>query len=256
MNYPIIQVYEIQNPREAEEMVELGVDHIGSVILSEKEWQIPAIREVVKTAQSGGVKSSIIPLFNNIDSVCQLLEYYMPDIIHFCELLVPGEAGKEAREKLVHLQYEIHRRYPAVLIMRSIPIPEDGEKTDFSFLELAAEFESVSDFFLTDTLLVSDENLSSLQPVSGFVGITGKTCDWDMARMLVQESFLPVILAGGLSPENVREAVSSVRPYGVDTCTATNMRDEKGNTIRFRKDIHRVKAFIQETRSISNKKNS
>lgn len=251
MNYPIIQVYEIQDPHEAEEMVALGVEHVGSVILSEEEWRLPAVRDVVRTVQGGGAKSSIITLFNNLDTVCSALDYYMPDILHFCELLVPGEEGSEARDALIHLQYEIRRRYPAVSLMRSIPIPESGVRSDFPFLEIAAEFESVSDFFLTDTLLVSGDSLSGQQPVSGFVGITGRTCDWDMAGMLVKESFLPVILAGGLSPENVRDAIEAVRPYGVDTCTATNMRDESGKPVRFKKDIGRMKAFIQEVRGIA-----
>ncbi len=246
MNYPIIQVYEIQDPREAEEIIALGVDHVGSVILSDVEWQIPAIREVVKIVQAGGAKSSIISLFNDPDSVFRVLDYYMPDIMHFCEFLVADETGKETRERLMQLQFEIRRRYPAVSIMRSIPVPESGAQNDFSFLELAAEFESLSDFFLTDTFLSAHESASRWQPVAGFVGITGRTCDWNMARKLVQESYLPVILAGGLSPENVREAIETVRPYGVDTCTATNARDSDGKPIRFKKDLIRVKAFIHE----------
>ncbi len=248
MKNPIIQVYEIQDPREAEEMVALGVDHVGSVIISPEDWRIPAIRDVVTIVQGSGAKSSIITLFSDCDAVCRVLDYYMPDIIHFCELLVAGEEGKEAREELLRLQYEIRRRYPAISIMRSIPIPEHGSSWDFPFLDIAHEFEPLTDFFLTDTLLVTSEGASGTQPVSGFVGITGKTCDWQMAKMLVQESFLPVIIAGGLSPENVRQAVDTVRPYGVDTCTATNMRDENGKLIRFRKDIGRLKAFIREIR--------
>ncbi len=250
MKNPIIQVYEIQDPREAEEMVALGVEHIGSVIISKDSWCIPGIRDVVKVVQGAGAKSSIITLFNDCDAICRVLDCYMPDIIHFCELLVAGEAGKEAREALLRLQYEVRRRYPAISIMRSIPIPENGSSMDFPFLEIAHEFEPLTDFFLTDTLLSDAHGGFDVQPVLGFVGITGRTCDWDMAKMLVQESFLPVILAGGLSPENVRQAVATVRPYGVDTCTATNMRDENGNPIRFRKDIERMKAFIHEVRGI------
>ena len=63
---------------------------------------------------------------------------------------------------------------------------------------------------------------SNDQPVEGFVGITGKTCDWIAARRLVESSRIPVILAGGLSPENVYEGILAIRPAGVDSCTLTN----------------------------------
>lgn len=47
-------------------------------------------------------------------------------------------------------------------------------------------------------------------------GGTGTTVDFDFAKMIVDETPFPVILAGGLNPENVAEAVRYVRPYGVD----------------------------------------
>jgi phosphoribosylanthranilate isomerase len=57
-----------------------------------------------------------------------------------------------------------------------------------------------------------------------------------------------VILAGGLSPENVYGAVKAVQPFGVDSCTGTNQVDRRGKGIRFKKDPARVKAFVQEVR--------
>ncbi len=47
-------------------------------------------------------------------------------------------------------------------------------------------------------------------------GGTGNTVDWLAARAFVQSSPLPVILAGGLNPDNVGSAIRAVRPYGVD----------------------------------------
>ena len=52
---------------------------------------------------------------------------------------------------------------------------------------------------------------------------------------------VPVILAGGLSPENVRDAIRAVRPWGVDSLTHTNRPLPDGG---FRKDIDRVAAFV------------
>ena len=104
----------------------------------------------------------------------------------------------------------------------------------------------MSDWFLTDTLLVLGEE----QPVAGHVGITGKVCDWEVARDLVIQSPIPVILAGGLSPENVAEGVCLTAPAGVDTCTATNLLDDSGKPIRFRKDPEKVRRFVAACRRV------
>ena len=72
------------------------------------------------------------------------------------------------------------------------------------------------------------------------------TCDWDVAARLVAGVRIPVVLAGGISPENVAEGIRRVRPFGVDSCTCTNAVDENGRCIRFRKDPERVKALVAE----------
>jgi phosphoribosylanthranilate isomerase len=51
------------------------------------------------------------------------------------------------------------------------------------------------------------------------LGGTGKTHDWSISRRIVDEVDCPVLLAGGLKPENISEAIETVRPYGIDLCT-------------------------------------
>jgi len=57
-----------------------------------------------------------------------------------------------------------------------------------------------------------------------------------------------VILAGGISPENVFDAIGRVKPAGIDSCTQTNTRDHGGRPIRFRKDFDRVSRLLDEVR--------
>ncbi len=58
--------------------------------------------------------------------------------------------------------------------------------------------------------------LDSYDSASGKVGGTGKTHNWQISARIVSAAARPVILAGGLTPENVVEAVRTVRPYAVD----------------------------------------
>ena len=245
----IIQIYEVQTPVEAQSLIDLGVDHIGSVLVSETQWMVPELKETLDFVRSSPAKSSLIPLFNEVDSVVRALEYYRPDIIHFCEALTDQSEVKNFCRRLIELQQEVKMRFPDVGIMRSIPIAETGAVNSIPILELAAWFEPYSDFFLTDTLLVDGAGTDSgNQPVQGFVGITGKTCNWDTARRLVSSSRIPVILAGGISPANVADGIAQVKPAGVDSCTMTNAIDENGRPIRFRKDLRKVQLLVDAVR--------
>lgn len=51
------------------------------------------------------------------------------------------------------------------------------------------------------------------------LGGTGRTHNWALSRRIVESVEVPVFLAGGLKPENVREAVESVQPFGLDLCS-------------------------------------
>ena len=62
-----------------------------------------------------------------------------------------------------------------------------------------------------------------------------------MEKIIIQ---IPVILAGGISPHNVADAIRTVKPAGIDSCTLTNPTDEKGNPVRFKKDLTKVKALV------------
>jgi len=73
-------------------------------------------------------------------------------------------------------------------------------------------------------------------------GGTGKTCDWNVARAFVERVKTPVILAGGLTPENVAGAIRQVRPWGVDV--SSGVEEKPG-----RKDMGQVKEFIARCRS-------
>ncbi|HIJ57675.1 MAG TPA: hypothetical protein HPQ03_16340 [Deltaproteobacteria bacterium] len=245
----IIQIYEIQTPSEAESMLELGVDHIGSVLTSEADWKKSNIKDTVALVNSGSGRSSLIPLFSEPNSVFSVLDYYGPHIVHFCEALTSETPENGHLDDLIRLQEDVKKKFSEVKIMRSIPITVTGAGSVIDSMSLARKFEPVTDLFLTDTLLVGGGDPSSGdQPVQGYVGITGKTCNWDIAAALVQSSRIPVILAGGISPDNVSEGIMKVQPFGVDSCTQTNAADHTGNPIRFKKDREKVKQLVEAVR--------
>jgi phosphoribosylanthranilate isomerase len=247
----VVQIYEIQTPAEAEAVVALGVDHVGSVILSEAGWKNDILRQTLALVAASPAKSSLIPLFHTPDTVMRALDYYRPDMVHFCDAVGNAQAGDGALARMIDLQELIRQRFPQLAVMRSIPIGPPGHADVVHTVELGRRFAPISDWLLTDTLLVGPSaGDEAPQPVNGFIGITGKTCDWAMARKLVESVDVPVILAGGISAENVAAGVRQVAPAGVDSCTLTNATDERKRSIRFRKDPQKVAALVQIVRRL------
>ncbi len=96
---------------------------------------------------------------------------------------------------------------------------------DENSLENSKRYSRVADAILLDTR------------VRGLSGGTGKTHDWDISRKIVESIRKPVILAGGLNPGNLKEAIEKVRPYAVDTSSGVESRPGK-------KDKRKVEQFI------------
>jgi phosphoribosylanthranilate isomerase len=95
--------------------------------------------------------------------------------------------------------------------------------------ERAHALDGAADALLVDSL--TDEG----------AGGTGETHDWDATRELRTELDTPLVLAGGLTPENVADAVATVDPFAVDTASGIERDDEPG-----RKDHDAMREFVRE----------
>jgi phosphoribosylanthranilate isomerase len=120
---------------------------------------------------------------------------------------------------------ELRRAAPSLLIFKSIVM---GRAEDADPLALARAHAPFVDAFLTDTY----------DPATGNSGATGRTHDWNLSRALVRADLRPVILAGGLTPGNVAEAVQRVGPAGVDA--HTGLEDASGA-----KDPEKARCFVR-----------
>lgn len=99
----------------------------------------------------------------------------------------------------------LRRELPALKIVQVVHVT--GEATVSEALAAATQ---------VDALLLDSGNPDA--PIR-LLGGTGKVHDWSISRRIVEDSPVPVFLAGGLTPANVGEAIPAVRPFGVDLCT-------------------------------------
>ena len=115
---------------------------------------------------------------------------------------------------------------PRLFVIKSLVVRNDNLD---ELLELARAHAPHVDAFITDTH----------DPRTGADGATGRTHDWQISRALVEANLRPVILAGGLTPDNVRAAIQAVRPAGIDA--HTGVEDPDG-----RKDPEKLRRFRAE----------
>ena len=128
-------------------------------------------------------------------------------------------AGEEPGETAADLEH------PLLRVVHVAP-DETAEGLLRRLAEGARWFRSKESLFLLDAR------------VEGRHGGTGKTIDWALARRAARE--YPLLLSGGLTPENVEEAVTLVQPWGVDVSSGV----ESGGL----KDEGKIRAFLAAVR--------
>ena len=121
---------------------------------------------------------------------------------------------------------KLKRLRPELAVIKSLVI---GKQPYEDLVDTVQRLSAFVDAFITDTF----------DPATGASGATGKTHDWALSRRLVELASKPVILAGGLTPANVRDAIRVVGPAGVDA--HTGVEDAAG-----RKDPAKVRRFVAE----------
>jgi len=216
----IVQIYTLQSVEEAIEVISVGVDNIGITPASiglPGEISYETAKDICKKVE-GGTKVAL-SVSSNIDEIIEMVMFVCPDVLHLCG--EPGELNVNAVRSLKERLQKFNKGLP---VMQAISVD------DMSALDFAKEYEEISDFFILDT---------STTAVQG-VGASGNVHDWNVSKAIVDSVDIPVILAGGLSAENIKEAISIVHPWGVDSLTHTNKILKDGSFI---KDIEKVREF-------------
>ena len=214
------QIYSIQTVEEALACAEAGADRVG-VLVGVPGGKFPcAIHEDeagrIFEALKGKAVRVLISVADNEEDILSQTERLKPDVLHLCANF---EGDADFREKL-------RARMPEVKLMEAVGI------VDESAIEDAKKKAAYADLLILDSVS---------KTVPG-VGAAGVTHDWSIDRAIVEAVDIPVILAGGLGPENVAEAIEAVHPDGVDSLTKTSVVKDG---VILHKDIDRVREFCR-----------
>ena len=216
----LTQIYEISSPDEARGVSEIGIDHVG-VLVGDGEFprEQPLSRAAeIAAAIVAPARFSALFLTARVAMIIEWARALKPAIIHLGaapELLAPDQVAI------------IKAALADSLIMRSVPVY--GEES----IDIARTYEGVANYLLLDSHRPSDKQIGAL----------GVPHDRSISRRIVEAVGTSVILAGGLGPDNVAQAIAVVRPAGVDSKTKT---DREGSHA---KDLERVRRFYETARA-------
>ena len=204
---PRVKICGITNKEDALHASACGADALGFVFYSESPRFIQP--EAVK-----GIIAELPPFLTTVGLFVNEDSRKIREVVEFCGLDTVQLHGEECPEECF---------LPPKQVIKALRLKNDLDEKMFSSYQVSA--------FLLDAYL------------PGKYGGTGKCCDWNKARTLAAQ--YRIILAGGLSPDNVLDAVKQVQPYGIDVSSGVEKYPGK-------KDAGKVAMFIKMARKAFN----
>lgn len=211
-----IKICCIGSSEEAELAVQAGADAIGFI------GGIPSSIRAIDLQAVAAITSSVL----RPTETFLLTSEYTAEVIAQ-QVLLAGASTVQIVSYPSTAEYEkLRKLMPTTLRAQVIHVEDE------SALDLIEQYAPYVNLFLLDS---GRPSLSTPE-----YGGTGRTHDWSISSEFVRRSPHPVYLAGGLSPENVAEAIGVVRPAGVDLCSGV-----RTNGLL---DAGKLKAFINTVR--------
>ncbi|MFH1905312.1 MAG: phosphoribosylanthranilate isomerase [bacterium] len=224
---PKIKICGITNLKDIELVSSSGADYAGillNVAVSPRSVDAEKAESLCRRARIPVVILLWEPTFKEIEIAYNRLRPYAFQLLN------------QEKPELVR---EIKSKIPDVMIWKSIHLPSLEECTDINIGQVRTRINTYVDngvdVILIDTVYRSNNGIQH--------GGTGEISNWNTVVELFKNLDVPVFLAGGITPSNVKDAINQVNPYGIDVASGV----EKGKGI---KDPVKVRELIKIVRRI------
>lgn len=222
----------IRSPEEIELAALYGADAVGFItevpVESPRKLDSDTAAYLVSKVPKS-LSSVLVIMPDNSDTAVEMIEKIKPDIV-------------QIHSRLPLLELEVIKEKTDIPIIKTLSVPVKGETSgkktgnEAPVSNLLEKVRLLEEADVVDSIL-----LDTARPENP--GGTGCVHDWTLSRWISEETRLPLILAGGLKPENVREAIKAVSPYAVDTASGVETCGKK--------DAVKIRNFIEEVRCAS-----
>lgn len=188
-----VKICGFTRPEDVKIACKLGADMVGAIMVpkSPRNVSIDRAKQILAAADKGVEKVAVI-MPQSLADIEKISKELKPDYLQL-HLKFPASDIRDVKKSL-----------DARLIV-VVPIPQQVENRQ-RIIDMAKEADKVADLTLLDT-----------KGLHG--GGTGLTHDWNLSREIRAIVKKPLLLAGGLNPSNVGQAIKTVHPYGVDVAT-------------------------------------
>jgi phosphoribosylanthranilate isomerase len=224
-----IKICGIRSPEEIELAAFYGADAVGFIT----EVPVESPRKLDSDTAASLVSrvprcldSVLVIMPENSARALELIEKVRPDIVQIHSMLPLSEL-------------EIIKEKTDIPIIKTLSVPAQDETSRDKIDNSTLIFDLLEQVSLLEETDIADSILLDTGK-SGKTGGTGCVHDWNLSRRIADETRIPLILAGGLRPENVQEAIRTVSPYAVDTASGVETCGKK--------DALKIKSFIEEVR--------
>ena len=193
---------------------DLGADAVGVIV----DVPVPSPRRI----RAENAKEILAAIPPQLEGVAVVISERLEEVQRIHDIARPKAIqlhGHESAELVGEVKATL-----SCLVWKTVHVR--GEES----VREAVAYAEVADVLLLDT------------PSAGLGG-SGKAHDWAISRRIVEAVGVPVFLAGGLTPENVRGAIEAVKPHGVDV--VSGVEGEKG-----RKDPRKLELFIKRAKGL------
>ena len=220
---PRVKICGMQTAHDIEIAVNCGADSVGFItdvpVNTPRKIGAQTASELVNKVPTF-VSSVLVIMPENGNEALGLIDEVRPDVVQLHNAISADEIG-------------IIRNVSDKTIVKVLTVPV-GKKNVAK--ELISKIDFLVDGDLVDAILLDSGKVD-------MVGGTGVTHDWSVSKEIVDSVDVPVILAGGLKPENVREAVEQVQPFAVDTASGVETEGKK--------DPAKVRRFVRNARCVN-----
>jgi phosphoribosylanthranilate isomerase len=224
-----IKICGIRRPEEIELANLYGADAVGFItevpVESPRKLDSDTAASLVSDVPKS-LSSVLVIMPENFAKALELIEKVNPDIV-------------QIHSKLPLSELEIIKEKTDIPIIKTLSIPAQDETSGKRSRKTSVISELLKKVCLLEEAEVADSILLDTGK-PGKPGGTGCVHDWSLSKRIAEKTRLPLILAGGLKPENVQEAIRAVSPYAVDTASGVETSGKK--------DALKIRSFIEEVR--------
>ena len=206
----------IQNLHEAETAIRLGASAIG-LVAEMPSGPGPIPDELIRQIAAATPPPVATFLLTSHTSVSEIIKHHRRTLTNTIQIVDTLKDGTYA---------ELKEALPGIKIVQVIHVIDEQS------VEQAISVSLSVDAILLDS---GNPNLRVKE-----LGGTGRVHNWALSRKIRDQVSCPVFLAGGLKPENVKEAIETVEPFAVDVCSGvrTNGLLDSAKLERFFRAVH------------------